>query len=188
MKTRLLLAALAATAVAWLAPPPAAAQAPTLKPGAFTCRISPDGKSVDAVIVNPYKTETSCYINCQLSTTKAGTSFSISCGRPAAPGVEAVLCSHSIDSGKVVKMTGGNGDCTKPLEPEDAAAEKEKEDAEVERLMHQPMPKPSAASKAANKADEEELKKIGDDPVKMQEFMNKKMNDEMQKALGGMNK
>ena len=46
------------------------------------------------------------------------------------------------------------------------------------------MPKPSAA----NKADEEELKKIGDDPVKLQEFMNKKMDAEMQKALGEMNK
>jgi hypothetical protein len=186
MKTRLLLAALAASGVTWLAlaPAPAEAQAPALKPGGFTCRISPDGKSVDAVIVNPYKTETSCYINCQLSTTKAGTTFSVSCGRPAAPGVEAVLCSHSIDSGKVVKMTGGDGDCTKPLEPEDAAAAKEKEDAEVEKLMNQPMPKPSAA----NKADEEELKKIGDDPVKMQDFMNKKMNAEMQKALGEMNK
>jgi hypothetical protein len=68
--------------------------APPVKPVAFACRISPDGKSVDAVIVNPYKSETNCQIDCQLSTTKAGITFSMSGGRPAAPGVEAVLSQH----------------------------------------------------------------------------------------------
>ena len=48
----------------------------------------------------------------------------------------------------------------------------------MQRLMNQPMPKPSAASKA----DEEELKNIADDPAKMVEFINRKMNAEMQKA------
>jgi len=163
------------------APAPVAA-APALKPGGFACRISPDGKSVDAVIVNPYKTETSCQIDCELSTTKAGTTFSVSCGRPAAPGAEAVLCSHSVDQGKLVKMVGGKGSCTNP---EPSAANKEKDDDEVDpRTLIKSMPKPSAA----NKADEEELSKIGDDPAKLQDFMNRKMDAEMQKALGQINK
>jgi len=37
--------------------------------------------------------------------------------------------------------------------------------------MNQPMPKPSAASKA----DEEELKNIGDDPAKLQEYIRKQL-------------
>jgi hypothetical protein len=119
------------------APAPTAV-APALKPGGFTCRISPDGTSVDAVIVNPYKTETSCQIDCQLSTTKAGTTFSVSCGKPAAPGAEAVLCSHAYDKGKLVKMVGGKGSC---VNPEPAAADKEKDDdddADVQNLINDP--------------------------------------------------
>jgi len=42
------------------------------------------------------------------------------------------------------------------------------------------MPQPSAA----NRADQEELDKIGDDSEKLQEFMRKKMDAAMQKALG----
>jgi hypothetical protein len=49
------------------------------------------------------------------------------------------------------------------------------------------LPEPSAAQKAANKADEEELEKIGDDSVKRREYMDKKMNDAMQKAMKQMN-
>ena len=37
--------------------------------------------------------------------------------------------------------------------------------------MNQPMPKPSAASKA----DEEELKKLMDDPAKLQDYIRKQL-------------
>jgi hypothetical protein len=71
---------------------------------------------------------------------------------------------------------------------EKASEEKAADDqaAEVDRLMNRPMPEPSAASKAANKADQEELEKIGSDPVKLQEYMDKKMNDAMQNATKQM--
>ena len=164
MNTRLLLAALAVTAVVWLAPP--ALAEPALKPGGFTCRISADGKSVDAVIVNPYKSETSCEIDCQLSTTKAGTTFSVSCARPAAPGAEAVLCSHKFDSGKLVKMIGGKGDCTDPT-PKSEKAEKDN-DVDVQALI-KGMPKPAAGSTPSA----EEMQKMMDDPAKMEEFIRK---------------
>ena len=170
---------------------PAAAAPVAAKADGFTCRISPDGKTVDAMIANPYKGETSCHIDCSVSTTKAGTTMSLSCGNQVAPGVgQVVLCSHKVEEGRAVKMVSGQGDCTRPLaERTDAekAAEKAAEDAqeaEVERLMNQPMPEPSAAQKSANKADEEEINKIGGDSEKLREFMDKKMNDAMQKALG----
>ena len=106
-----------------------------------------------------------------------------------APGVgQVVLCSHAVDKGRAVKMVSGHGDCTRPLaERTDAEKAKEKkaaddEAAEVDKLMNQPMPAPSAA----NKADQEELEKIGNDSAKLQEYMDKRMNDSMQKAMKQM--
>jgi len=149
-----------------------AAPAPAVKAGTFRCRISPDGHSFDAMIANPYKVEASCQVNCQISTTLAGTTEQSSCSKNVAPGVgEVVLCTHTIDKGKFVKVIGGSGDCTDPT-PRPAAAEKDDDDAEVERLMNQPMPKPSAASKA----DEEELKKLMDDPAKLQDYIRKQLD------------
>ena len=58
-----------AAAAAPAAPAPVAA----VKPGTFICRISADGHSFDAMIANPYKVEASCLVNCQVSTTVAGT-------------------------------------------------------------------------------------------------------------------
>jgi hypothetical protein len=149
--------------------------APALKPGGFTCRVSPDGKSADAVIVNPYQTETGCHIDCKLSTTKAGTTFSLSCGRPAAPGVEAVLCSHSLDDGKIVKMIDGNGSCTDPTPPP-AAADKDDQETDPVKLMEKmrkDMPPPPAR---ARKESAEDLQKMMDDPDKMEEYIRKQMN------------
>lgn len=167
------------------AAPPAPVAA--VKPGTFICRISPDGHSYDLMIANPYKGETSCQVNCQISTTKAGTTEQASCTKNVeASAGEVVLCSHRFDEGRLVKVVGGSGSCIKPLEERSDAekakekAEEDAQEAEVQKLMNRPMPKPSAA----NKADDDELAKIGNDPEKMQEFMRKRMDEEMRKALG----
>jgi hypothetical protein len=167
--------------------PAAAAPAAVAKADGFICRISPDGKTVDAMIANPYKSETSCQMDCKVSTTQAGTAMSVSCSKQVAPGVgQVVLCSHNVDQGRAVKMLSGKGDCTRPLEERtdsekarDKAAE-DAEESEAERLADKAMPQPTAA----NKADQEELEQIGDDSEKLQEFMRKKMDAAMQKALG----
>lgn len=44
----------------------------------FACRIAVDGLSADAVVANPYGEETSCTVDCQMATTRAGTTFSFS--------------------------------------------------------------------------------------------------------------
>jgi hypothetical protein len=167
------------------APAPPVAAAPALKPGGFTCRISPDGKTVDAVIVNPYKVETSCHIDCSLSTTKAGTTFSLSCGRPAAPGVETVMCSHNFEGGKVVKMLSGKGDCVDQT-PKPAAADKDDDEDElsktkgdpdkVDEFMRKQMEKAQKMkSPNAKQESAEDLQKMMDDPDKMDEYIRKQM-------------
>jgi len=52
--------------------------------------------------------------------------------------------------------------------------------AQVEKFAKRPMQKPSAA----NKADEEELEKIGGASQKLKEFMQRKIDAEMRKTLG----
>jgi hypothetical protein len=154
------------TAAAALAPAPAAA----VKPGTFICRIAPDGKSFAAMIENPYKAEASCQVNCQISTTQAGTTNQASCTRTIAPGVGPVaLCTHTIDKGRFVKVVGGSGECTDPT-PKPAAAEKD-EKFDADKFVDQPMPKPSAASKA----QEEEIKKLMDDPDKLNDYIQKQL-------------
>jgi hypothetical protein len=150
-------------AAAPTAPAPVAA-APAVKPGTFICRISADGHSFDAMIANPYPTETSCQVNCQISTTVAGTTEQASCTKSVAPGVgEVVLCSHSFDKGKLVKVVGGSGECINPT------------------------PKPSVADDADDK-DDDELQKAAQDPAKMLEFMRKQMDPETRKLFDKANK
>jgi hypothetical protein len=86
----------------------------------FACRIAADGKSAVAIVANPYAQETSCSVDCQISTTQAGKTVSLSCTRTAAgDGAETVLCARPLDRGTFVKMVGGKASCVKPL----AAAE-----------------------------------------------------------------
>jgi len=125
------------------APSPAAANtgASALAKTGFTCRISSDGKTVDAMIANPYATETSCQVNCQISTTQAGTTHNISCTKQIAPGVgQAVLCSHTYEKERLVKMVSGNGECIKPLAPDADTAKdkKDKDDGDVDNIPTDP--------------------------------------------------
>ena len=139
---------------------PKVAEAP--KPGSFSCKISADGRSVDAVISNPYKSDASCQVNCRISTTKAGTIFQFSCTKSvAAGGGETVLCSQTFDKGKLVKMVGGSGSCTNPEVPA-ADAEKDDDDAEIEKLAN--------------------------DPAKLREYMRKQLPPEAQQMLDKMDK
>ena len=120
------------------AAPASAPAAPVAAKDSFTCRIAADGLSVEAVIANPYKAEASCQVDCQISTTRAGTTFGVSCGKSVAPGVgEVVLCKQTFDKGKLVKMVSGKGSCTNPdVSAEDA--EKDDDDEEVQKLMNDP--------------------------------------------------
>jgi hypothetical protein len=115
-----------------------AATAGLAKADAYSCRISPDGKSVAAAITNPYKSETSCQVNCQVATTRAGSSFQISCTKQVAAGAgEVVLCSKTVEKGKLVKVIGGSGDCMNPEPPPEDAKKDDDDDAKVMQQMQQ---------------------------------------------------
>ena len=82
MKMRLWLAALAATAVAWLAPPAQAG-----------CVIAPDGKSINVVTDNPSSDEKNCAVSCKVDT-KIGV-VQVSCGGNTPPLAKAhSLCDY----------------------------------------------------------------------------------------------
>jgi hypothetical protein len=141
----------------------ASAPAPAKADG-FSCRVSADGKTVDAMIANPYAIETSCQVNCQVSTTQAGTTFGVSCSKTVAPGVgEVVLCTQTFDKGKLVKMVSGNGNCIKPLSPDDAAA-KDKDDDD----------------------DDDDAQNL--DPAKLRAKIRKQLDPDAQKMFDKMNK
>jgi hypothetical protein len=125
----------------------------------FSCKISADGKSVAAAIANPYKRDASCQVNCQISTTKPGTSFQVSCTKEIPPGGETVLCSKSFAGGRLVKMIGGSGSCVNPEPPPEDA---DKDDVDVQKLIADP-----------SKLREQIRKDLPPDAQKMLDQMNK---------------
>ncbi len=130
----------------------------------FTCRLAPDGKTLEALIANPYKQPTSCQVNCQAATGHAGTSFQTSCTREIAPsGGAVVLCSKTYDKGRLSKVIGGSGDCIKPL----AAGEGGDKDDEVD--VQKLIGNPAAARNNVRDQVPAEARKMFDD-------MNKEMS------------
>jgi len=62
-----------------------------------------DDKSAEAVGANPYAEETECSVDRQISTKRAGTTFSLSCTKTAAAsGAETVLCARPCTLVKMV--------------------------------------------------------------------------------------
>jgi hypothetical protein len=105
-------------------------------PVPFACTLRPDGHTVSVTIKNPFDRETSCQVNCQFSTQRAGTSFQISCTRTVQPGTEAEICKKVYDKEPLVKMTGGDGDCIKQIPLDENKAEPEDDnDALIKRMM-----------------------------------------------------
>jgi hypothetical protein len=170
------------------APPPAALPAQPVKAGTYICRISPDGHSFDAVIANPYTADASCQVNCQISTTVAGTTEQSSCTKNVAAGAgETVLCTHTFTAGRMIKVIGGSGQCYDPT-PRPSTAEKPPgadadDDDDAEKLAKKPLPKPPGAHK-----DEPDVEGLTDNPDKMQAYIRSQLPPEARKAFDQMNK
>jgi hypothetical protein len=170
------------------APPPTALPAQPVKAGTFICRISPDGHSFDAVIANPYATDASCRVNCQISTTVAGTTEQSSCTKNVAAGAgETVLCTHTFAAGRLVKVIGGSGQCHDPT-PRPSTAEKSSgsdtdNDDDTEKLANRLLPKSPGAHK-----DEPDMEGLANDTDKMQAYIRSQLSPEARKAFDQMNK
>ena len=109
-------------------------------PAPFTCTILPDGKSVRVAISNPTAQATSCYVNCQFSTTEKGTSFLNSCGTEVPAGAKDVeLCVHASTAGTLVKMTGGDGSCVRQLSEEERSEQEKKSDQDADLELKKAM-------------------------------------------------
>lgn len=99
----------------------------------FACVVSPDKLTLRITITNPYDEKTHCQVNCHLSGSSPGSTFSSSCGK-SVPGkaVDFLLCEQQLPD----KRTYGNVDassnveCIKPL----SDAERQKEDDDDEAL------------------------------------------------------
>jgi hypothetical protein len=169
------------TASAPPVPPPAARAA--VKAGTAICRISPDGHSFDAVIANPYSSDATCQVDCKISTTVAGTTAQSSCTNNVGAGAgEAVLCTHTFNAGRLVKVIGDTGQCYDPT-PKKPAAENDDDTPDPDKLMNVPMPKPSRAKK-----DDVDMQELANDPDKLREYMRKQLPPEAQGALDDMDK
>jgi hypothetical protein len=135
------------------APPPPAKQA-----DGFECRISADGHSVDAMIANPYASATSCQVDCQISTTKPGTTLNVSCSKTVEPGAGKVaVCTESFDKGRLVKMLGGKGSCVNPAADDDA-------------------PKDDTQKDDASKDDDADMQSLVNDAQKKMQKMMKELD------------
>src|SRR5476651_306682 len=99
MKTRLLLAALAATAVAWLAPPAQAG-----------CITAPDGKSINVVTDNSSSDEKNRAVSCKVDT-KIGV-VQVSCGGNTPPLAKAhLLCDYDKPEAWYKKVISSEDSC-----------------------------------------------------------------------------
>jgi hypothetical protein len=163
------------------APPVAAAPAPAaVKAGTYICRIAPDGHSFDAMIANPYSADTSCQVNCQISTTLAGTTEQSSCTKNVAAGAGAVvLCTHTFDKGRLVKVIGGSGSCLNPV-PQPASADTGDNDDD-DKSAGMPLPNPAAK-------DSVNMEELANDPAKMREYMRQQLPPEARKMFDQTNK
>lgn len=105
----------------------------------YTCKISPDRKSVAVLVSNPYAQETHCTVNCHLILPGSGIhSESISCGKtvPAAA-KDFELCTRSRDKGEYLRVdSDSNAECVKPLaENTDDAAKDDDDDKLAEEMQ-----------------------------------------------------
>lgn len=137
-----------------------AAAAPAGAP-LFFCEVSIDGKSLSAKIVNPYKRDASCTVNCEVSTTRGGTTFQTSCTKEVPPG-EAVVCAKTFERGRLVKQVDGSGSCLNPEPPAKDADKEDKDDADLQKTI--------------------------EDPTKLREEIRKNLPPEAQRMLDQMNK
>jgi len=106
------------------------------KPAPFSCVVQPDGVSVRVAISNPHAHEAHCTAHCEFNTAKAGTRFMVECGTSvAASATDKELCIKTFESGRVVKLLEGKGECLNSevrADPDD-----EDSDALIEKLQKQ---------------------------------------------------
>jgi hypothetical protein len=103
----------------------------------FVCQISPDKLTLRVTVTNPYDQPTHCQVNCHLSGSAPGSTFSSSCGKtvPAKAG-DFLLCEQQLPDKRPygVVDASSNAECIKPLTDADRQKEDEDDDEFVKKL------------------------------------------------------
>jgi hypothetical protein len=125
---------IALTGLFVLAAQAAAAQTPPK----FECRLSEDKLTLRVLITNPYDQDTHCQVNCHLSGSSPGSTFSSSCGKTV-PGkaVNFQLCEQQLPDKRRygVVDASSNAECVKPLTDADRQKEDDDDDELIKKLQ-----------------------------------------------------
>jgi hypothetical protein len=115
--------------------PPLMAQAQTQPK--FLCQISEDKLTLRVRVSNPYDQPTHCQVNCHLSGSAPGSTFSSSCGKtvPAKAG-DFLLCEQQLPDKRPYGIVdaSSNAECIKPLTDAERQKEDESDDELVKKL------------------------------------------------------
>jgi hypothetical protein len=88
---------------------PAAAE-----PVPFDCMILPDAEVASVLMTNSLDRDASCIVTCKFSTTKNDNNPQITCAKPVPAGKEVEMCRLTSGGDKLVKLTAGRAECTRP--------------------------------------------------------------------------
>lgn len=104
----------------------------------FSCVVSQDKLTLRITITNPYDQNTHCQVNCHLSGSSPGSTFSSSCGKTV-PGKAAdfLLCEQQLPDKRAFGSVdaSSNAECIKPLSDAERQKEDDDDDALADRLQ-----------------------------------------------------
>ncbi len=79
----------------------------------FNCNILPGQDIASVTMTNSLAGDASCIVTCKFSTTKYDNNPQITCAKPVPAGKELEMCLLTSGGNKMVKMTGGQAECTR---------------------------------------------------------------------------
>ena len=82
------------------------------EPVAFHCVILPGAEEASIGITNSLTGDASCMVTCKFSTTAYDNNPQITCAKPVPAGKEVEMCRLTSGADKMVKLIGGQAECT----------------------------------------------------------------------------
>jgi hypothetical protein len=79
----------------------------------FNCFILPGEDVASILMTNSLDSDASCIVTCKFSTTEYDNNPQITCAKPVPAGKEVEMCRLTSGGDKMVKLTGGQAECTK---------------------------------------------------------------------------
>lgn len=117
---------------------PHQAQTQTAAPPKFSCQISEDKLTLRVRISNPYDQPTHCQVNCHLSGSAPGSTFSSSCGETVpANSADFLLCEQQLPDKRTYGAVdaSSNAECIKPLSNRHDDDDSDTDDELIKRLQ-----------------------------------------------------